>query len=118
MSVASAAWGAFVDCLTCRAAAGRLIEKLSTACTGRAASRCGSIVKKTLSTRAHRCPDCGLLLNRDVSAAIFVLPRGFLWSQTGQHALPCGVGQCALPKAVCVSWRLYALVRFHTHLAG
>ncbi|MFS8778784.1 transposase [Synechococcus sp. W70.1] len=44
-------------------------------------SGCGYLVKKTLKcyapltrpTRTHRCPRCGLVLDRDVNAAIKVL---------------------------------------------
>jgi putative transposase len=36
-------------------------------------SRCGHQVPKTLSTRTHKCPKCGLELDRDVNAAINIL---------------------------------------------
>ncbi|WP_319509099.1 zinc ribbon domain-containing protein [uncultured Methanolobus sp.] len=32
--------------------------------------RCGRLVEKTLSDRIHKCNSCGLLIDRDQSAAI------------------------------------------------
>lgn len=43
--------------------------------TSRACSGCGTIVEKSLSVRVHRCPDCGLVLDRDVNAACNILTR-------------------------------------------
>ena len=39
-------------------------------------SRCGAMVKKTLSQRTHVCPKCGLMLGRDHNAAVTILSRG------------------------------------------
>ena len=36
-------------------------------------SGCGFRVKKTLSTRTHVCPQCGLVLDRDENAALNIL---------------------------------------------
>ena len=41
--------------------------------TTQACSVCGSIVPKGLSVRVHTCPDCGLVLNRDINAARNIL---------------------------------------------
>lgn len=38
---------------------------------------CGNRVKKTLATRVHRCPECGLIEDRDVNAAKNILKRGY-----------------------------------------
>ena len=38
-------------------------------------SRCGKLVPKTLATRIHRCPYCGLVLARDHNSAITILHR-------------------------------------------
>jgi len=39
-------------------------------------SVCGYRVEKTLATRVHRCPECGLIEDRDVNAAKNILKRG------------------------------------------
>ena len=39
-------------------------------------SICGNRVKKTLADRVHVCPKCGLVLDRDVNAAINILHKG------------------------------------------
>ncbi|MFS8795995.1 transposase [Synechococcus sp. R70.1] len=53
-------------------------------------SGCGYLVKKTLSTRTHRCPRCGLVLCRDHNAALNILRRGLellgmVWNGTNRH---------------------------------
>ncbi len=40
-------------------------------------SCCGATVKKTLSTRTHRCNSCGTVLDRDHNAAKNILAKGF-----------------------------------------
>lgn len=44
--------------------------------TSRECSACGADVPKKLSDRVHRCPCCGLVMDRDVNAAINILARG------------------------------------------
>ncbi|MBI2504050.1 MAG: IS200/IS605 family element transposase accessory protein TnpB [Candidatus Latescibacteria bacterium] len=41
--------------------------------TSQACSGCGALVPKNLKVRLHSCPDCGLVLNRDVNAARNIL---------------------------------------------
>jgi putative transposase len=36
-------------------------------------SKCGQTVVKTLSTRTHKCPDCGFIADRDENAALNIL---------------------------------------------
>ncbi|MEQ9552568.1 MAG: transposase [Coleofasciculus sp. G3-WIS-01] len=40
-------------------------------------SCCGEKVKKTLSTRTHKCSRCGTVLDRDMNAARNILAKGF-----------------------------------------
>jgi putative transposase len=62
--------------------------------TSQACSGCGSMVPKGLSVRIHECPDCGLVLERDINAARNILnlalhnPLG----RSGQ-AITCPVGE-------------------------
>lgn len=48
-------------------------------------SNCGAKVQKSLSTRTHRCPDCGYTAQRDVNAAKVILKRGTNSQATGGH---------------------------------
>ena len=44
--------------------------------TSQNCSNCGEVVKKTLSTRTHQCPDCGYVADRDENAARNILELG------------------------------------------
>ncbi|GET35335.1 RNA-guided endonuclease InsQ/TnpB family protein [Microseira wollei] len=68
--------------------------------TSQKCSRCGSIVKKTLSTRTHVCK-CGCVLQRDVNAAINILSKA---KSTGGHpgSNAWGVGTSTLLGATLV----------------
>ena len=44
--------------------------------TSQDCSRCGTRVKKSLSTRTHKCPSCGLIEHRDLNAAKNILAKG------------------------------------------
>lgn len=76
-SIADASWGTFISILFYKAeeAGGRVI-KVDPRHTSQVCSRCGNKVSKKLSTRIHRCPHCGLIMDRDVNAAINILGRG------------------------------------------
>jgi len=72
-----ASWGAFIDMLTYKAEeAGRRFVKVNPRGTSQECSGCGVEVRKDLSVRTHRCPSCGLVLDRDQNAALNVLQRG------------------------------------------
>ena len=55
--------------------------------TSQTCSGCGAYVKKDLSQRMHECPDCGLVLHRDINAAINILHS----ASTGE-AVPVATG--------------------------
>ena len=57
------------------AEAGRTIILVNPRNTSKMCSRCGELVEKKLSERTHICPHCGLVLDRDVNAAINILHR-------------------------------------------
>jgi putative transposase len=44
--------------------------------TSQDCSNCGHRVKKSLSTRTHLCPNCGIEIYRDTNAAINILKKG------------------------------------------
>ncbi|MEA5543347.1 zinc ribbon domain-containing protein, partial [Limnoraphis robusta Tam1] len=70
-------------------------------------SNCGSEVKKSLSTRTHKCPQCGYLDDRDTNAAINILmkalqglaqlPRGTRKVTPGDEMIHCLEGE--IPKS-------------------
>ena len=76
-SITDAGWGQFIDILSYKAAkAGKAVVKVDAKGTSQVCSGCGSVVQKSLSVRVHRCPGCGLEIDRDINAAINVLKRG------------------------------------------
>jgi putative transposase len=91
-SIMDAAWGQFTSQLEYKAEeAGSQFAKVNPRGTSQDCSQCGQTVPKDLSVRVHRCPDCGLVLDRDVNAARNILARAF---QT-QH--PAAVGRSVMP---------------------
>lgn len=44
-------------------------------CTSQDCSNCGTEVKKTLSTRTHKCSHCGHIQDRDHNAALNILKK-------------------------------------------
>jgi transposase len=50
--------------------------------------RCSERVQKSLSVRAHTCPRCGLVEDRDVNAARTILQAGAPPSGTGANGFP------------------------------
>lgn len=72
-SIQDSGWGMFFDILTYKAEeAGRKIIKVPPYNTSQICSGCGSLVKKSLAVRTHKC-DCGLTLDRDINAARNIL---------------------------------------------
>lgn len=85
-----AAWAQFFNLLSYKAEnAGRKLIAVDPQNTTQACSGCGEIVPKDLSVRVHKCPYCGLVLDRDLNAAINIFGRG--------HRL------CFEQEAVCFS---------------
>ena len=53
------------------------LDVVNPAHTAQECRECGSMVGKSLSVGVHRCPDCGLELDRDVNAARNVRIKAF-----------------------------------------
>ncbi|MDR5608827.1 transposase [Paenibacillus larvae] len=71
-SIADAGWSQLVQYTMYKAeSAGRVDPRH----TSQLCSSCGSIVKKTLSVRVHRCDHCGYTADRDENAARNILQR-------------------------------------------
>jgi putative transposase len=74
LSSHDAGFGLFRQMLEYKAeSAGIQVIAVNPSNTTQACSGCGSIVPKGLSVRVHACPDCGLVLDRDVNAARNIL---------------------------------------------
>jgi putative transposase len=70
-SIGDAAWSQLIQYTQYKAAdAGRVCELIDPRGTSQRCSGCGSMVQKDLSVRVHDCPECGLVLDRDLNAAI------------------------------------------------
>ena len=78
-NIGLASWGRLTFQLDYKAEeAGRLVVKVDPRNTSQMCSGCGVLptVKKDLTVRQHRCPDCGIVLDRDRNAALNILRRG------------------------------------------
>jgi len=76
-SISDAGWGRFIGMIAYKEeeSGGQLIQ-VNPSGTTQMCSGCGEIVPKDLSQRVHRCPYCGLVMNRDKNAALNILERG------------------------------------------
>jgi putative transposase len=76
-SIADAAWNQLMQyCVYKAGYAGRAVVLVDPKHTSQRCSGCGILVKKTLSVRVHRCPVCGLNIDRDENAALNILALG------------------------------------------
>jgi putative transposase len=76
-SILDVAWAQFISMTISKAAeAGRTVILVDPHNTSKMCSDCGTLVQKTLRTRTHTCPNCGLVRDRDVNAALNILQRG------------------------------------------
>lgn len=71
-----AGWGKLANMISYKAeSAGCKIIFVDPKNTSKQCSKCGLIVPKTLADREHRCPLCGLVLDRDLNASVNILNR-------------------------------------------
>lgn len=83
-SVHNAAWNSLVQKISYKAeGAGSLLKLVDPRGTSQTCPACGTIRRKTLAERMHRCLDCGSVLDRDVAAAQIVLLRAKFGPGTG-----------------------------------
>ncbi|MGD1805045.1 RNA-guided endonuclease InsQ/TnpB family protein [Dapis sp. BLCC M126] len=75
-SINDAGWGQFLTILTVKAGnAGQKTIAVNPQNTSQDCSICGEKVPKELSQRIHSCPHCGIVIDRDVNAAINIKNR-------------------------------------------
>ena len=73
-SISDASWSRFLQQLRYKAEeAGIWAIEINAKNTSQLCSGCQNIVKKTLSTRKHKCHKCGLTIDRDINAARNIL---------------------------------------------
>ena len=88
-SSSDAAWGRFVRWLVYYAWLHEVpVFAVPPQYTTQACSGCGTLVRKTLSTRTHVCWHCGLVLDRDANAARNILAWGLALWERGQQLSP------------------------------
>jgi putative transposase len=64
--------------------------------TSQRCSSCGNIVPKTLSVRVHTCPNCGLVIDRDVNAARNVLILALISLGRSEQTVTWAVAPCVV----------------------
>lgn len=75
--IADVAWGQVVNFTSYKAeCADRTVIQVNPRGTTQQCSGCGEVVPKGLSVRVHKCPHCGLVMDRDTNAALNILGRG------------------------------------------
>ena len=76
-SIADVAWSQFAQILASKAEeADRKFVAVNPRGTSQRCSQCGTVVKKSLSTRWHKCPVCSIRLHRDFNASLNILALG------------------------------------------
>lgn len=76
-NIADSAWSKFLFMLTYKAErAGGWVVRVEPRGTTSRCSGCGEMVEKPLWVRTHRCPRCGLEIDRDLNAARNILQDG------------------------------------------
>ncbi|NEP04936.1 MAG: IS200/IS605 family element transposase accessory protein TnpB [Okeania sp. SIO4D6] len=75
-SINDAGWGQFLSILTVKAGnAGQKTIAVNPKNTSQDCSNCGEKVPKELDIRTHSCPHCGIVIDRDLNAAINIKNR-------------------------------------------
>lgn len=75
--VHDAGWAQFTTILRAKAeSAGREVIAVDPRGTSQECSACGATVRKSIGVRVHHCPACGLVLDRDINAAVNIARRG------------------------------------------
>ncbi|MBC7121128.1 MAG: IS200/IS605 family element transposase accessory protein TnpB, partial [Candidatus Methanosuratus sp.] len=80
-SISDAGWNQLVSFTIYKAEeAGKHVGLINPNGTSQICSGCGMEVRKSLAVRMHRCPNCGLEIDRDLNAAINKISSKEEWS--------------------------------------
>lgn len=94
-SVHDAGWSQLLDFTAYKAeSAGSRLVAVDPRGTSQFCSSCGCRVHKDLSVRVHRCPECGLILDRDENAALNILNRALNSLGLSDKGVTWPVGAC------------------------
>ena len=75
-SIADSSWGMLTQFTGYKAEwAGKTVVKVDPRNTTQECSKCGMIVRKSLSVRVHCCPNCGFVTDRDLNASFNIENR-------------------------------------------
>lgn len=78
-NIADASWGKLIRMSEYKAeSAGKLVIKVDLRNTSQRCSKCGKIAYKPLYIRTHRCPYCGLVLDRDYNSSLDIKRLGII----------------------------------------
>lgn len=78
-SILDSSWSKFFYMLSYKAeSAGKILIKVDPKNTSKECSICGNIKDMPLSDRVYNCSECGIIIDRDVNAAINILKRGIM----------------------------------------
>ncbi|MDI6896181.1 RNA-guided endonuclease InsQ/TnpB family protein [Methanocella conradii] len=88
-NILDAGWGDFVQKLGYKATqAGKLLLKICPRNTTQRCSHCGSLVYKDITKRTHKCPYCGLVIDRDENSAENIRSDGITILRAGNRPEP------------------------------
>lgn len=97
--IADCSWNKLVQMTTYKAEnAGGQVILVNPRNTSQNCSGCGEKVSKTLADRIHCCPHCGLMMDRDLNAALNICTVG----STETHAQGDGIRQDSLPSGTTI----------------
>ena len=95
-SIHDAAWGQFLEWVKAYSVMHEIaVVAIPPQYTSQDCSGCGQRVQKTLSTRTHVCPKCGLVLDRDENAAINILAKAIEIGTLGHRGTATSVGNAS-----------------------
>ncbi len=76
-SIMDVSWQKLIQFLSYKAEnVGKIVVKVEPGNTSQRCSKCEGIVRKSLAVRIHKCPCCGVKLDRDYNASLNILSLG------------------------------------------
>ncbi len=76
-NISNVSWGIFQNLLSYKVnEKGKKLLKVNPRNTSQICSNCGEMVRKSLKIRIHECPNCNIVLDRDLNAAKNILQKG------------------------------------------